>query len=254
MSFGNLKRSQPQRVRAVRPCALIVFLVFLAGGPLLAEGPYLVSNRLDSVALLAPPPAPQSQEQAADLASVRAAFQARSAAEEARAKADNNLSLFLFARAVGPELAPGKFPKTEALFKEVKKEIGEPIDVAKDHWKRLRPYQVDENLSFGWKEKSFSYPSGHATRGTVYAWLLAEIFPEHREAVLQVGREIGWDRVLIGMHFPTDIQAGRVLGRAIVRELQTSPAFQHDLAEAKAEAQATARSQASEAKAAGAGQ
>jgi hypothetical protein len=37
---------------------------------------------------------------------------------------------------------------------------------------------------------------------------------------------------------PTDIYAGRVPGRAIVRELPASPAFQHDLAEAKAEAQA----------------
>jgi acid phosphatase (class A) len=44
--------------------------------------------------------------------------------------------------------------------------------------------------------------------------------------------------VLTGKHFLTDIYAGRVLGQAIVRELLASPAFQHDLAEAKAEVQA----------------
>jgi acid phosphatase (class A) len=55
---------------------------------------------------------------------------------------------------------------------------------------------------------------------------------------LEIGRNIGWDRVLIGKHFPTDIYAGRVLGKAIVHELLASPAFQHDLAEAKAEVQA----------------
>ena len=73
------------------------------------------------------------------------------------------------------------------------------------------------------------------------ALLLAELFPEQKEAILEVGRQIGWDRVLIGKHFPTDVNAGRVLGQAIVRELLASPAFQHDLAEAKAEAQAAQR-------------
>ena len=70
------------------------------------------------------------------------------------------------------------------------------------------------------------------------ALLLAELFPERKEAILAIGRNIGWDRVLIGKHFPTDIYAGRMLGQAIVRELLANPAFQHDLAEAKAEVQA----------------
>jgi acid phosphatase (class A) len=72
----------------------------------------------------------------------------------------------------------------------------------------------------------------------VQALLLTELFPEQSEAILAVGRNMGWDRVLIGKHFPTDVYAGRVLGRAIVRELLASPAFRHDLAEAKAEVQA----------------
>lgn len=54
---------------------------------------------------------------------------------------------------------------------------------------------------------------------------------------MAIGRDIGWDRVLIGKHFATDINAGRVLGQAIARELLASPAFQRDLAEAKAELQ-----------------
>ena len=68
--------------------------------------------------------------------------------------------------------------------------------------------------------------------------LLAELFPEKREAILEYGRSIGWYRVIMGKHFPTDIYAGRVLGRAVVRELMKSPAFQRDFAAAKAEVQA----------------
>jgi acid phosphatase (class A) len=155
-----------------------------------------------------------------------------------RAFKDSSLSISLFAPAIGPFFQPGKLPKTEALFKKVKNDITEPLDTAKDYWKRQRPYQMDKRLSLLSPESSFGYPSGHSTRGTVYSMLLAELFPDRKEAILAIGRNIGWDRVLIGKHFPTDIYAGRMLGQAIVRELLVSPAFQHDLAEAKAEAQA----------------
>ncbi len=120
----------------------------------------------------------------------------------------------------------------------MKHAITGPLDAAKDYWKRQRPYQLDAHLSLGPPEPSFGYPSGHSTRGTVEALLLADLFPEKKEAILAIGRKIGWDRVLIGKHFPTDIYAGRVLGQAIVRNLMARPAFQHDLAEAKAEVQA----------------
>jgi acid phosphatase (class A) len=46
---------------------------------------------------------------------------------------------------------------------------------------------------------------------------------------------MGWHRVQIARHYPTDIYAGRVLAQAIVREMNENPQFQHDLAEVKAE-------------------
>lgn len=235
---GALKPACPVSRRVRRGGALLLCLLLLAGPALLAQNHYLTPGHPDGVALLAPPPAPGSAEEAADLASARAVFKGRTPAEEARASKDYSISIFLFAPAVGPVLRPDKLPKTEVLFQKVKKDITVPLDAAKDHWQRRRPYQMDEQLSLGAPEKSFGYPSGHSTRGTVEALLLAELFPEKKEAILEMGRTIGWDRVLIGKHFPTDIYAGRMLGQAIVRELLASPAFQHDLAEAKAEVQA----------------
>jgi acid phosphatase (class A) len=218
--------------------ALTLGLLLFVASPLFADSYYLAPDHPDGVALLAPPPVTGSAEEAADLASARAVFNGRTPAEEDRAVKDSNLSIFLFAPAIGPFFQPGKLPKTEALFKKVNKDITEPIDIPKDHWKRRRPCQLDEHLSLGAPEPSYGYPSGHSTRGTVLALLLAELFPHRKEAILAIGRDIGWDRVLIGKHFPTDLYAGRVLGQAIVRELMASPAFQHDLTEAKAEAQA----------------
>jgi acid phosphatase (class A) len=222
-----------------RGCLALTLLLLLFVAPrLLADSYYLAPDRPDGIALLAPPPEVGSAEAAADLASARAIFKGRTPAEAARAAKDSSLSIFLFAPAIGPFFQPGNLPKTEALFKKVKKDIGAPINIPKDHWKRRRPYQLDEQLSLGPLEPSYGYPSGHSTRGTVHALLLAELFPERKAAILAIGRNIGWDRVLIGKHFPTDVYAGRVLGQAMVRELLASPAFQRDLAEAKAEVQA----------------
>jgi acid phosphatase (class A) len=234
------KAGLPDLGRRRAPGRLVsaLWLLLFVAPPLLADNYYLASKHPDAVALLAPPPAAGSAEEAADLASAWAIFKARTPVEKARATKDASFSIFLFAPAIGPFFQPGKLPKTEALFKKVKNDIAEPLEAAKDYWKRPRPYQMNKRLSLGPPESSFGYPSGHSTRGAVYSMLLAELFPDRKEAILATGRDIGWDRVLLGKHFPTDIYAGRVLGQAIVRELLANPAFQHDLAEAKAEMQA----------------
>ncbi len=214
----------------------LVLVLLLAIAPLCSAENYLLPGKPDGIALLPPYPRLGSGEYKADLATVQAAFKARTKVEETRATKDATLSLYIFSRAIGPFFKAGKFRKTAALYEHMKTNIGGIINLPKDHWHRTRPYDLDTNLVFGAPERNFSYPSGHSARGTVYALVLAEVFPEKREAILQVGEEIGWDRVLIGKHFPTDVYAGRVVAKAIFLELMTSPAFQSDLAAAKAEA------------------
>jgi acid phosphatase (class A) len=216
------------------PC-LALALLFANAAPLLGQGAYISTNTFDGVSLLPPPPARRSAEELADLASVRAVFNGRTEAEKARAMKDSGIAFSLFQPAAGATFDLDKLPKTKALLEKVKKEIGPVIDASKNHFKRLRPCQIDDHLVLGPAEPSFSYPSGHSTRGTVYSLVIAELFPERKEPILQIGRDIGWERVLIGKHFPTDIYAGRVLGLAIVRELHSSTLFQHDLEQAMAE-------------------
>jgi acid phosphatase (class A) len=218
-----------------RSTALTFALVLLLAGPLWAQTNYLAPLRPDGVALLPPPPAAGSLEEAADLAEARAVFHARTPAETERAAKDSSLGFSLFRPAIGPIFELEKLPKTDLLLQRVKKEIQTAITLPKDFYKRKRPYQLDDKLNLGKPETSFSYPSGHSTRGTVYAMVLAELFPEKKAGILQIGRNIGWDRVLIGKHFATDVYAGRVLGQAIAHELMASESFQHDLTAAKEE-------------------
>jgi acid phosphatase (class A) len=218
-----------------------LLLSLLSLAPLRAATPsrYLPEGRPDAVVLLAPPPAPGSAEARADLESTYAVASAATPAEIALARDESKLTIFHLTAGVVPWFQPGKFPKTEALFAEVEREAKEVTNAGKKHWERLRPYIVDPvrfpHAIEHEKPTDYSYPSGHSTRGTVFSFLLAELFPAQRDAILAKGREVGWLRVEGGVHYPADIYAGRVLGQALAREFLASETFQRDLAEAKAE-------------------
>lgn len=210
-----------------------VWLTFAA--PLLAQERYLALGKPDVLSLLPAPPAAGSHEQTADLAEVQQAVKNRTPEEVAHGKAESDFSLSNFSPAIGSGFQPDKLPKTAALFSKVMAETKTVTDVGKKYWKRPRPYEVDPKLLEGEKETSFGYPSGHSTRATVMAMLLADLYPDKRDAIWAIGRQIGWDRVALGRHYETDVFAGRVLGQAIVHELYNSPAFELDFAAAKAE-------------------
>jgi acid phosphatase (class A) len=196
---------------------------------------YLPAGEPDAAAVLAPPPLPDSPEQAADLAEVRSVSRAAPSNEVAAALADKKFTVFSFAPAVGDFFRPGKFPKTEEFFRLVQDDAETATGQAKEIWKRPRPYSVDPTLAGGKLEKSFSYPSGHSTESMVLALALADLFPDRREAIVAQARGIGWRRVEIARHYPTDIYAGRVFAQAIAREMKRNADFQRDFAAVKAE-------------------
>ena len=196
---------------------------------------YLNGKKPNAIALLAPPPLPDSPEQAADMAEVRAVCHAAPGNDVAVAYTEKKFDIFNFTPAIGPFFVPGKFPKTEAFFHHVQKDAETVTDHAKDFYKRPRPYALDPGLASGKLEKSFSYPSGHSAESMVLALVLADLFPDKRDAIIAEARTIGWHRVEIARHYPTDIYAGRVLAQAIVHQMKKSDAFEKDFVEVKAE-------------------
>ena len=224
--------------RSPRFLFALVFFV-CATAVLQAAGPYLGDGAPDSLTLLPPPPPVESVEDRADRETAFRVYSSHTAEESALGKSEENLTIFHLTPSVGSWFHAGKCPKTEALFKQVETESNVVARRGKIQWKRLRPY-VAEPARFPdaiehETNPSASYPSGHATRATVYALLLVELFPDQREAILAKGRESGWIRVQGGVHTPLDIYAGRTLGQALAQAFLRSPAFQHDFAEVKAE-------------------
>jgi acid phosphatase (class A) len=219
-----------------RQLAAILFLFAVSFAPLQAQTDgYLPAGQPDAIALLAPPPLPGSPEQAADLAEVEAVYHSAGSNEIAAAYSERKFSVFNFTPVVGDFFQSNNVPKTAAFFARVQKQAEAVTDDAKEFYKRPRPFTVDPSLANGKLEKSFSYPSGHSTESMTLALVLADLFPDRRDAIIAKARSIGWHRVEIARHYMTDIYAGRVLAQAIVREMKKSPEFQKDFAGAQAE-------------------
>ena len=112
-------------------------------------------------------------------------------------------------------------------------------DVPKQKFNRTRPPIANPEIHACVPlEHTGSFPSGHATRGIVWATIVAEIFPEEREQIMASGKQIGDDRVLAGMHYPSDVVAGQALGAAIAQKLLANPDFTDQLNKAKLECHA----------------
>jgi acid phosphatase (class A) len=230
-------KMQTLRLRFQSKISPILFSLVVAVAPLYAAetDSYLKPGKPDVIALLAPPPLPDSPEQAADMAEVQAVFHSAPSNDVVTAFSEKKFSIFNFAPDIGSFFKSNNLPKTTTFFAHVQTEAETVTDGAKDFYKRPRPYVTDPSLASGKLEKSFSYPSGHSTESMVLALVLADLFPNKHDAIIAHARMIGWHRVEIARHYPTDIYAGRVLAQSIVRDMKKSGEFKEDFAEVKAE-------------------
>lgn len=103
--------------------------------------------------------------------------------------------------------------------------VNGPVFELKAHYRRLRPWDVINGLvpMFGEDELFYprhpAYPAGHATLARVLAHLLAARHPAQQAALMEVAREIGENREIAGLHYPSDTRAGEALGDQIAEVL-----------------------------------
>ena len=62
-----------------------------------------------------------------------------------------------------------------------------------------------------------SFPSAHAAFSFMMATLLARWVPRYRIIFFIVAGFIGWTRIYLGLHYPTDVIAGSLLGYGITK-------------------------------------
>jgi acid phosphatase (class A) len=200
---------------------------------------YIDAHAVDLGTLLAPPPSPDSARGQADLQTVLNVQRTRTPEQVERARADVKKSVFRFADVLGPAFNEANLPKTAALFDAASHDATLIAKRGKSFFARARPYvassDVHPAVPLNPKDGYDSYPSGHATFGYMSAILLAQMVPEKRAALFERGREFGENRVVDGVHYPSDVEAGRIDGTLVAAALLADPAFQKAFAEARTE-------------------
>lgn len=198
---------------------------------------FVKPGQLELGKLLAPLPDPNSETQQRDLAAVLEAQKTRSPAQVERAVADNALSIYRFADVVAPDFSAARYPQLDAFFKRMFNDSRILVLSSKDVWDRPRPYVVSKEVqTVGELPKApGSYPSGHAIFGYLSAIILANMLPEKASALYERGYEYGTNRVITGVHFPSDLEAGRMAATAIAAALMQSEQFRSELEIAKEE-------------------
>ncbi len=201
---------------------------------------YAADDHLDLAGILAPPPVAGSAAQQQDMATVLADQAARTLEEIAQAQGDAQITIYRFADVLGDGFHSGSLPKTEALFQAVGEDSKDLVSAAKDHWQRPRPFVVSPNVHpIVQQPANGAYPSGHATFGYLTAILLSRMVPEKAAALFARGRQYGENRIVAGVHYPSDVESGRISASVIAAGLFNDPAFMKDFEAAKIELRQT---------------
>jgi acid phosphatase (class A) len=223
-------------MRQISRAFLLLLLLFLPQHSLAAEAYFVTSQQIDFSKLLAPPPAVGSPQERQEMAALMSLQESRTPAQAAFALADAERTVFRFADVVGPDFTAEKLPLAKEFFEKVKKDTDMILAPAKKHWDRPRPYAVNPALTpCVHKPDNASYPSGHSTFGTVTAIVLANMVPEKQAEIFERGVAYGRNREIGGVHYPSDVLAGRICGTVIAAFLMQSPAYQEEFGKAKAE-------------------
>ena len=90
---------------------------------------------------------------------------------------------------------------------------------------RSRPIGIDRTLPTVVSTPATpSYPDEHAVAAAAAAAVLSEVFPQRAEEFLRLSDEAGRMRLLAGVAFPSDVEAGVELGRKSLRQHWSGPA------------------------------
>ena len=81
-------------------------------------------------------------------------------------------------------------------------------------FKRPRP-SLEGLPPLGGAPSSLSFPSAHATASFASATAMARIAPEYRYALFGIAAMMAVTRPYLGMHYPSDVLAGIVLGTTV---------------------------------------
>ena len=135
-----------------------------------------------------------------------------------------------FSEPLGLQMSQEETPEIYKLLRDSKATCEAISGFPKYYYKRKRPFirfqeptatpQFEPDL-----RRNYSYPSGHTILGWCSALLLAEINPERADTILKRGMMYGESRVIVGAHWQSDVDAGRLAASVAYSRMHTSERF-----------------------------
>lgn len=211
----------------------------LAAGQAGDTGPYLAADQYpDGMTILPPPPVAGSAAATLDMAVFRATRKLEGSPRWRIAAADViNAPLERNACAMGMVLEARRAPALVRLLDRAG--TGPVVGKVKAAYQVPRPYLREDGPICEAKTAHLAgngdYPSGHTANGWLEAQILAQVMPERAAAILARGRAYGESRAICGSHSKSAVEAGYMAGASVFAVLQTSPAYQRDMAAARQE-------------------
>lgn len=246
---GVRSRMPNPLARCVLPLSWILLIAGCAAQPATKTPPaatlatpapsvhYLAPNAVDAAAIMPAPYATDSAIARGERELLKGLIADATPASLARAVSEDRMTPWLFAQVLGPGFSAEAKPKTAELLRKATEDSRRISDSVKDAFGRARPLAADPTIKTAIQTPaSAAYPSGHATRAWLWCRLLCELAPaDTHEAIRARARLIGVDRLVAGVHFPTDVAAGFALGNAVAEALLSDARFKADLDAARSE-------------------
>ena len=227
--------------------AMAVLLVWL---PLAAQDyePYLSEAEVtSSVSLLPPPPEEGSIEFLMDKIAYWEYFKLRTddpeRAAQAIADADMSDVGYKFEEAFGLLVTPETMPETWLLLSRSRECFGSSgSNEAKRHYMRTRPFVYFGSSTLipddeWWLRVNYSYPSGHTANYFGVAYILSSLRPERTEAIQRRAEQGGISRLIVGVHWASDVAAGKMVAASVYEYLKDNPEYKAQFEKARTEVQ-----------------
>ena len=230
------------RGRCIAPVVMVLLMVPAVFTQTVRKAIFVSAEQLDTAGILINPPAKTSDETKAELAELHRLQETRSPAQVLRAQNDDSQEdIFIFKNVFGERFNREALPMT-ALSDHVHNDEGIILNPAKAFFLRPRPYHFDETIKPVCKIKEdrtdYAYPSGHGTTGYLEGLVLTLILPEKRDTILARADDYAHNRLICGVHYPSDIVASKQVAYAAIGIIMNNPQFKKEFAAARAETRA----------------
>lgn len=147
-----------------------------------------------------------------------------------------------FSKLMGVEISEKVTPTIHKVLKRVFTLSKKAINTAKKRNPRIRPYAAhpgDKTCRPDLIDRTNirnSYPSGHTGEAWSVGLILAEIYPDKANRILEAARQTGDSRWICGYHWKSDVEDARTLVEQSITRLKKEKAFIKQLEMAKREA------------------